>query len=127
MSTSYPSDLPGSESGPASNETANRLLQMLIQAAERGEMRGPVRTDATTIFEEALLKRLETLTEQLAPLRELKPQLQPLPEDVVAQLRTIRLALARPDWAGAGRLFDTQEATPRTVFPGGATGAAQSY
>jgi hypothetical protein len=126
MSTIYPADSPGNDSAPGSNETANRLLQMLIQAAERNEMRGAMRTDTSTIFEEALLKRLESLTEQLAPLRELKPQLEAPPANVVAELRAIRQALERPNWANAGRLFGTPDATPRDVFTG-AAGPYQSY
>lgn len=113
----------GNTAGPA-NDPGN-LLNMLIQAAERGNMWSSGRTGGGSFFEEALLEKLQTLTEQLAPLRELQPHLEPLPDTVVAQLKSLRDALARPDWSNATRL-EPQQPPRRTAFATGAGGAQQT-
>lgn len=115
MSTTSSGEFQDSEGDAGANDAANRILQMLISAAERHDQRPPFFAAPSSAFEEALLKRLETLTAQLAPLRELSPQLAPLPEGVPAQLRAIRASLARPNWNNATRLAP-EEPPRRTVF-----------
>lgn len=125
MSTTIPGESHGGDGGTGANETANRLLQMLMQAAERGDTRGARIGEASSTFEEALLKRLETLTAQLAPLRELSPQLAPLPDKVAAMLADIRRSLERPDWSNATRL-EPGDLPRRTVFDAPASGIHHS-
>ena len=67
----------------------------------------------------------ETLTAQLAPLRDLAPRRTLMKTDGYARLRNLREAMAVPAWTGAGSLSVPEkrvpfigEVAPRDRFPG---------
>jgi len=100
-------------------DATNSAMETFMMALQRyGAEQGRF-ANIPSNFEEALLTQLETLTAQLAPLRDLSPRLEGPREAVVAELMAIRDNLARPDWNNAKRL--DPGARPNTnPFAGGA-------
>lgn len=124
MNTPSFDETPGGQGTAFSNEHAAQILNMLI-TAPRSSLWSAVNPGGNSCFEDALLDKLQTLTEQLAPLRELQAQLAPLEPRVVSELAALRAALARPDWSHATRL-ERQPPASRTAFVAGTAGVQQT-
>jgi hypothetical protein len=106
METNSPDESLGMEaaSKQSQQDATNSAMEALMMAVQRyGAEQGRFANIPST-FEDALLTRLEALTAQLAPLRQLSPTIEEPSEAVVAQLAALRRDMARLDFSGAKRL-----------------------
>jgi Ribonuclease G/E len=97
----------------AANEA---LRQQSVAATEREDTLNQfiMRVAGASSVEEVLKRGFETLSSQLAPLRDLTPKRTLLSEAALNQLRDLRTSLDRPDWSN-GRAFtddDLDELSP---------------